>query len=104
MATILEFKLPKKSHRQGVIKDLVVSSTVNDVMLIIHHALHGTDEDCRPKDQQLAAQLLDELASHIKSGDEYEKVVLSGITSAAIVTRYPEKITGHETVSSPLTS
>ncbi len=92
MGTILEFKLRKKTQAQSHIKNLVVSSTVNDVMLIIHHALHGTEEDCRPKDQQLAAQLLDELSSHIKNDDQYEKVVLSKIVSGTILTRYPEMV------------
>ncbi len=92
MGTILEFKLRKKSQAQSHIKNLVVSSTVNDVMLIIHHALHGTEEDCRPKDQQLAAQLLDELSSHIKNDDQCEKVVLSEIVSGTILTRYPEMV------------
>ena len=95
MAKILEFKSPKNTHDQSLIKNLVVSSTVNDVMLIIHHALHGSEDGCRPKDQQLAARLLDELASHIKNGAQYEKVVLSRIVSGAIVTRYPEMISGH---------
>ncbi|MCF6193288.1 MAG: hypothetical protein L3J46_03010 [Kangiellaceae bacterium] len=98
MATILEFKLPKQSRHQRIIKDSVITSTVNDVMLMIHHALHGTDESCRPKDQPLAAHLLDELANHITKCDEYEKVVLSHVVSSALMIRYPEMIAGHATI------
>ena len=100
MAMILEFKLPEKSQKSPLINGAVLSSTVDDVMLIIHHALHGTDVDCRPKDPQFAAKMLVELASHIKNGDEYEHVVLSNGASSAIVTRYPEMLNRPDTASS----
>jgi len=100
MAIILEFKLPTKPQASPLINDAVISSTVDNMMLIIHHALHGTDVDCRPKDSQLAAQMLDELANHIKNSDEYDHVVLSKGVSNAIVARYPEMLNHPDTASS----
>jgi hypothetical protein len=90
MGTILEFKLPKKLQESVLINDLVITSTINNVMLIINDALHGTDVEYRPQNRKLAAQVLKELANHIKNKDEHENVVLSNMASSAIVTRYPE--------------
>lgn len=93
MAKILEFKLPEKSYPSKSNSNLVVSSSVDDLMLIIHHALHGTDEKYQPKDRQLAAMLLDELANSIKNGnDENEEdcLILSRATSQAVMDRYPQ--------------
>ena len=92
MATILKFKLPKKPKVSPVASDIIITSSVNDVMLIIHHALHGTTIDNRPKDRHLAAQLLDELSSYIKRDDKSESLVLSHTSSNAIMNRYPENI------------
>jgi len=61
-------------------------------MLMIHHALHGTNIDNCPTDRLLAAQLLDELSTHIKSTEVSENLVLSHYSSKAIVNRYPENI------------
>ena len=94
MATILEFKLPEKiSPQLRFIKDITVSSDVDYVMLMIHHALHGCREACRPKDKKLAVQLLSELTEHINNGEQYDNFVLSNEVSGAIVTRYPELFT-----------
>lgn len=90
MATILKFESPNKPHQKNLVKGAVISSTVNDVMLIIHHALHGEKEDYRPKDKKLAAQLLEELACHIKRDSQYDHIVLSHQSSTVIATRYPE--------------
>ncbi len=92
MGTILEFKLPAKSKTSSLANDTLISSTVNDVMLIIHHALHGTDKDCQPKDLSLAAKLLDELSYHIKADEMDDFLVLSHVASKTIVGRYPEVI------------
>ncbi|WP_444995367.1 hypothetical protein [Aliikangiella sp. IMCC44359] len=90
MATILEFKLPKKAKVSASYSDTIISSSTDDLMLIIHHALHGTNQDCRPKNLELAAQLLDELSHHIKNNDESEHLILSRQSSRAVVERYPE--------------
>jgi len=89
MATILEFRLPVKAPAQQLASDRAIYSSINDLMLIIHHALHGADEECCPKDLKLAAKLLDELSCHIK-GDENDHIMLSHAASSAIVDRYPE--------------
>ena len=57
MATILEFKIPEKKDQDEIIDTPVVMSSVNDVMLIIHHAIHGSDDSYQPTDRKLAAQL-----------------------------------------------
>jgi hypothetical protein len=90
MATILKFKIPTHRRAKANVNANLISTSVNDAMLIIHHALHGSDKDCRPKDHQLAAQLLDELSSYIKSDIEDDCLVLSQLVSGAIVERYPE--------------
>ncbi len=92
MATILEFKLAKKPKTSPIASDKFITSSVNDVKLMIHHALHGTSTDNRPTDRQLAAQLLDELSAHIKRDYKDESLVLSHTSSSAIVNRYPENI------------
>ena len=92
MAKILDFKLPEKAYPTKSISNLVVSSSVDDLMLIIHHALHGTDKKYQPRDRELAAKLLDELSSHIKTSDdnsEKDCLTLSYETSQAVVQRYP---------------
>ena len=90
MATILKFKIPENQSAKINENGSLISTTVNNAMLIIHHALHGSDKDCRPKDRQLAAQLLDELSYYIKSDIEDDHLVLSHLVSGAIVVRYPE--------------
>lgn len=90
MATILDFKLPRKSRRFTPSNSLTITTSINDVMLIIHHALHGSEEAHRPKDLQLAAQLLDMLSVHIKDCAEKDCLVLSHTVSSTIMSRYPE--------------
>jgi len=90
MATVLEFKLPKKRQISALEHDLEITTSVNDLMLIIHHALDGTDNDCRPKDLVLAGKLLEELTSHIKKHDGNDYLVLSKVVSNAVVVRYPD--------------
>ncbi len=92
MATILEFKIPEKKDQDEIIDTPVVMSSVNDVMLIIHHAIHGSDDSYQPTDRKLAAQLLDELSVHIKENTKSESdecVMLSNGVSRAILERYP---------------
>jgi hypothetical protein len=91
MAKILEFKIPEKPNPSDLIENPVVTSSVNDVMLIIHHALHGSDDDSQPRDRELAAQLLDELSSHIKNSkdpNEDDCLILSNGVSQAVLNRY----------------
>ncbi len=90
MATILEFKLPAKPKAPVLVDDTVISSTVNDVMLMIHHALHGSDENCRPKDREFATKLLEELSFHIQNTDEDDFLILSHTVSENVARRYPE--------------
>jgi hypothetical protein len=90
MATILKFKVPTEQRSKINQNGSLISTSVNNAMLIIHHALHGSDKDCRPKDRELAAQLLDELSHYIKSGIEDDRLVLSHPVSNAISVRYPE--------------
>lgn len=92
MATILEFKLPEKRREEQINKGAIISSTVNDVMLMIHHALHGETNESRPLDKKLAVQLLGELASHIKNDSRYDHMVLSLVSSEAVINRYPEML------------
>ena len=82
-------KLPSKTPAQKLESGRVIYSSINDLMLIIHHALHGADDQICPKDLKLAAKLLDELSSHIKS-DDNDHVMLNHDISSAIVDRYPE--------------
>ena len=99
MAKILEFKLPQKACPPKADSNLFVSSSIDDVMLIIHHALHGTDDKFQPKDLRFAAQLLDELSTYINnisesndsSNDNQDDcLVLSRDASKKIAARYPK--------------
>ena len=93
MAKILEFKLPPKAKPPKPTASALVSSSIDHVMLIIHHALHGTDKAHQPKDRQLAAQLLDELSFHVKHLDENSEtdcLILKQDLSQTILDRYPE--------------
>ncbi len=92
MATILKFKRPSKSTASILAGDRVISTTVNDIMLIIHHALHGTNKACQPKDRQLAAKLLGELSFHMQKDNDDDCVILSHSLSKAVIVRYPEML------------
>jgi|GEM_PF-6647955 len=90
MATILQFKLPTKPPLSSLATDTIISISVNDVMLIIHEAIHGTEEEYRPRNLHLATQLLDELSSHISCKGEEDYLVLSRAASSIVFTRYPD--------------
>ena len=90
MATILKFKIPEHQNTKTNQHGNLISTSVNNAMLIIHHALHGSDKDCRPKDRELATQVLDELSCYLKSDVEDDCLILSHPVSNAVVVRYPE--------------
>ncbi|MGX5174940.1 hypothetical protein ACUR5C_13040 [Aliikangiella sp. IMCC44653] len=106
MATILEFKPRKKIQSKSSFNPVLVTTSVNDLMLIIHHALHGTERACQPIDKDLASQLLIELSVHLKTADEpyqltLENMVLSQSTSSRVVERYPEMLPNQGSASAP---